>query len=118
MHMLPLKLIMKSQGDHERVFSMLHEEMTIGRDLACDLRIPLPQVSSRHCRISQDGGNRILESLDEAVGTHLNGQRIERAVLHDDDVVQIGPVVFHVSIDDGPDGRTFEIRRDDTTPSD
>ena len=115
MHMQPLKLIMKSQGDHERVFSMHHDEMTIGRDLACDLRIPLPQVSSRHCRISQDGDRRILESHDQDVGIQLNGQRIERAVLRDDDVVQIGPVVFHVSIGDDPEGRTFEIRRDDNS---
>ena len=111
--MLPLKLIMKTEGDHERVFSMHHEEMTIGRDLACDLRIPLPQVSSQHCRISEHGENRILDSLDESVPTHVNGERIERAVLRDDDVVQIGPVVFHVSIGDGPEGRTFKIHRED-----
>ncbi|MBG84308.1 MAG: hypothetical protein CMJ40_07175 [Phycisphaerae bacterium] len=115
--MLPLKLIMKTEGDHERVFSMHHEEMTIGRDLSCDLRIPLPQVSSRHCRISEQGENRILENLDRSVATHVNGEKIERTILQDDDVVQIGPVVFHVSIGDGPDGRTFEIRREDDGPS-
>ncbi|MCH2133728.1 MAG: FHA domain-containing protein [Phycisphaerales bacterium] len=112
-----LKLIMKTEGDRERVFAMASEQMTIGRGRSCDLRIPLPQVSTTHCRISAeqiDGGPRqVLESLDDDVGTHLNGVRVRKAVLADEDVVQIGPVVFHVAIAKGPDGQTFEIHRHD-----
>lgn len=108
-----LRLIMKTEGDRERVFAMSSEEMIIGRSPGCDLRIPLPQVSSTHCRISEDGPERVLESLDDLVETRVNGVRIKRTVLADDDVVQIGPVVFHVAITEGATGSTFEIHRED-----
>ncbi|MAT81985.1 MAG: hypothetical protein CMJ29_10140 [Phycisphaerae bacterium] len=108
-----LSLIMKTNGKGERVFSMSSEEMVIGRSQACDLRIPLPQVSNTHCRISDQGPQQILESLDDEVLTCVNGVQITRTVLQDEDIVQIGPVTFHVSISDGPGGTNFTVHRDD-----
>ena len=87
--------------------------MTIGRDLGCDLRIPLPQISNTHCRISEQGDDRILESLDNELGTHVNGKRIERTVLRDEDLVRIGPVVFMVSIEGDAESRSIKIHRAD-----
>ena len=109
-----LSLIMKTNGDRDRVFSMSSDEMVIGRSQSCDLRIPLPQVSSTHCRISDEGPERVLESLDDEVLTCVNGVQITRTILQDEDVVQIGPVTFHVSISGGPGRTSFDIRRDDS----
>ena len=105
---------MKTHGDRERVFAMSSEEMIIGRSQGCDLRIPLPQVSTAHCKISEDGPERVLESLDDMVETRVNGVRIKRTVLCDEDVVEIGPVTFHVAITGGPGGSNFEIHREES----
>ena len=117
-----LSLIMKSDGERERVFPMASSQMTIGRDVGCDLQIPLPEISDTHCRIRagrSDGtlAQPVLECLDSQSGTLINGVRVDQAVLENEDIVQIGPVVFHVSISDAPDGRVFEIRREDPDPT-
>ena len=117
-----LSLIMKSDGQRERVFPMASKQMTIGRDVGCDLQIPLPEVSDTHCRISSEETKGpdiqpVLECLDDRNGTMINGVRVNQAVLKNDDIVQIGPVVFYVSISDSADGRTFEIHREDQQPS-
>ena len=108
-----LSLIMKNNGERERVFSMSSDEMIIGRSQSCDLRIPLPQVSNAHCRISDEGPEQILESLDDQVITCVNGVQITRTVLQNEDVVQIGPVTFHVAISEDKKGANFTIRRHD-----
>ena len=111
-----LSLIMKSVGQRERVFPMGSSQMTIGRDVGCDLQIPLPEISDMHCRIRTEisSGNPakpVLECLNPERGTLINGIKVEQATLKHEDIVQIGPVVFQVSMADGEAGRCWEIHR-------
>src|SRR5438445_377054 len=51
-----------------------------------------PHVSRRHARLTADGDRVVLQDLDSANGTHVNGQRIrERVALRPGDQIDIGP---------------------------
>jgi ABC-type multidrug transport system ATPase subunit/predicted component of type VI protein secretion system len=48
----------------------------IGRTEGCDLVVPFPSVSSRHCRLSQFANGYTVEDLGSTNGTYVNGARI------------------------------------------
>ena len=62
---------------------------TIGRSPDCNIVLDHPEVSRTHARILQLGDTFILEDRRSLNGTFLNGQRIERAELHEGDLIQI-----------------------------
>lgn len=49
-----------------------------------------PQVSGHHSRVSRVGPDVVLEDLGSRNGTLVNGNRVERRVLRDGDVIQLG----------------------------
>ena len=92
----------RSDGER-RSFSVVRDMTVIGRREDCDLRIPLGEVSRKHCRIVRDGDALRLEDLGSSNGTYLNGNRVEReAVLSPGDSIQVGPVVFVLQVDGTP----------------
>lgn len=92
----------RSDGER-RSFSVVRDMTVIGRREDCDLRIPLGEVSRKHCRVVRDGDTLRLEDLGSSNGTYLNGMRVEReAVLNPGDSIQVGPVVFVLQIDGFP----------------
>ncbi len=54
--------------------------LTIGRQSPCDVVIPAPDVSRRHCRIDVDGDWAVLTDLGSANGTFLAGARVTEPV--------------------------------------
>jgi pSer/pThr/pTyr-binding forkhead associated (FHA) protein len=74
----------------------------IGRREDCDLRIPLSEVSRKHCRFLRDGDGLRIEDLGSSNGTYHNGQRVQEALISPGDTIQVGPVVFCVQIDGVP----------------
>jgi pSer/pThr/pTyr-binding forkhead associated (FHA) protein len=96
-------LVMFRNDGERRSFSVVRNMTVIGRREDCDLRIPVGDVSRKHCRmVRTDDGIRI-EDLGSSNGTHVNGQRVQESDLHAGDVVGIGPVQFIVQIDGLPD---------------
>jgi pSer/pThr/pTyr-binding forkhead associated (FHA) protein len=91
----------KADGER-RSFSLPREVTVIGRREDCDLRIPLSEVSRKHCRFLIENDTLKLEDLGSSNGTFHNGQRIQQAVVQAGDTVQVGPVVFIVQIDGVP----------------
>ena len=91
----------RSDGER-RSFSMARDMTVIGRREDCDLRIPLGEVSRKHCRILRDGDSLKLEDLGSSNGTFLNGQRVQEAMLSPGDTLQVGPVVFVLQVDGQP----------------
>lgn len=94
-------LVMQSGGAIDRVFTLREGRTTIGRDGRCDVRIPLPKVSPRHCEIVLENQRATLLSRDEELGTLLNGEVIREAPLAHDDEVSVGPVTFRVVLREG-----------------
>lgn len=96
-------LVMFRSDGERRSFSITRDMTVIGRREDCDLRIPLGEVSRKHCRLVRDGDTLRLEDLGSSNGTYLNGQRVQQeAMLNPGDSVQIGPVVFVLQVDGYP----------------
>jgi pSer/pThr/pTyr-binding forkhead associated (FHA) protein len=95
-------LVMFRSDGERRSFSMARDMTVIGRREDCDLRIPLGEVSRKHCRVVRDGDSLKLEDLGSSNGTFLNGQRVQEAVLSPGDTIQVGPVVFVLQVDGQP----------------
>ena len=55
------------------------QEIVVGRTAASDRVIDQPMVSSRHARLFQVGNEILIEDLNSANGTFVNGKRIDRA---------------------------------------
>lgn len=70
----------------------------IGRGEMCAIRLPFPDVSERHAVLTVRSGRAVLEDLNSANGTYLNGEPVEEAVTLDGGmVVEIGGSMFRVS---------------------
>lgn len=70
------------------------QEVIIGRDDDCDIRINSQAVSREHCCIEQDNGQMYLRDLGSTAGTLVEGDRIDRIPLKHGLSVQIGPAVL------------------------
>ena len=96
-------LVMFRSDGERRSFSITRSITVIGRREDCDLRIPLGDVSRKHCRVVLEDDTLRLEDLGSSNGTYLNGQRVEKdAMLQPGDSVQVGPVVFVLQVDGVP----------------
>lgn len=99
---MEITLVMfRSEGDR-RKFPLLRDMTVIGRREDCDLRIPLAEVSRKHCRFVRDGDVLKLEDLGSSNGTYHNGMRVQEILLEPGDTVQVGPIPFVVQIDGEP----------------
>jgi len=106
----------RSDGDR-RSFS-LHKDMTIiGRREDCDLRIPLGEISRKHCRLIKDGDALRIEDLGSSNGTYHNGQRVQEAVIGPGDTLQVGSIAFVVQIDGMPADEELQPVLASPTPS-
>ncbi len=64
--------------------------LTIGRDPGNQIIIDDPTVSRVHAAILQVGNDHIVEDLDSAAGTFVNGERMARRILQHGDVMDFG----------------------------
>jgi DNA-binding winged helix-turn-helix (wHTH) protein len=71
----------------------IEHELNLGRDIECEIVVPVREVSRFHARIARDAGGVLLEDLGSKNGTFRNGQRIEEPVyLLDGDMIQVALV--------------------------
>jgi pSer/pThr/pTyr-binding forkhead associated (FHA) protein len=84
------KLLVKLQGQGSRSIELTADSFTIGRKTDNDLPIDDHTVSSRHAKIVRVQSVYFLEDLKSTNGTAVNGKPVERAQLHDADVITIG----------------------------
>jgi len=95
-------LVMFRADGERRSFSLPRTVTVIGRREDCDLRIPLGDVSRKHCRFIADNDTLKIEDLGSSNGTFHNGVRIQEAIVNPGDNVQVGPVMFVVQINGVP----------------
>lgn len=70
----------------------LGDVLMIGRQPDNDLALVNPAVSRKHARIVKRSGGYVIEDLDSAHGTSVNGERIKSRELKPGDLIGIGPV--------------------------
>jgi pSer/pThr/pTyr-binding forkhead associated (FHA) protein len=95
-------LVMFRENGERRSFSLSRDVTVVGRREDADFRIPLTDVSRKHCRLIKDGNMLLVEDLGSANGTYHNGQRVDESELSPGDTLQVGPVQFVIQIDGVP----------------
>lgn len=73
-------------------FELTAPTSTIGRAPENDLVVPDGSVSSRHGKIHVKGESIELEDIGSTNGTHVNGQRVERADIAPGETFRLGNV--------------------------
>jgi predicted component of type VI protein secretion system len=96
-------VLLKKNGAH-KTFSLHNAVTVLGRRHDCDLRIPLPTVSRRHCEIQQNGEALRIRDLDSTCGTFVNEKRVNGdSPVKAGDYIRIGPLTFVCQIDGKPE---------------
>jgi pSer/pThr/pTyr-binding forkhead associated (FHA) protein len=95
-------MVMFRSDGQRRSFSITRDMTVIGRREDCDLRIPLSDVSRKHCRLILNGETIKVEDLGSSNGTYINGERVQHAEVGAGDTLQIGPVIFVVQMNGFP----------------
>lgn len=97
-------LVLLKKGGSLKTIPLPSSVTVVGRRHGCDLRIPLPTISRKHCEISQNGEALKVRDLDSAWGTFVNGKRVNgETPLKAGDYVRIGPLMFVCQIDGQPE---------------
>lgn len=98
-------LVLLSKNGSQKVFALPKPVMVLGRRHDCDLRIPLPIVSRRHCQLSANAQTIKLRDLGSRAGTFVNNKQLEPEKdipLKPGDYIRIGPLTFVCQIDGKP----------------
>jgi len=95
-------LLIRARGAHlGQVTRLGQEPQRIGRANDCEIWLSDDGVSRRHAVVHFEAGAYVIEDSQSANGTFVGGQRVERTVLRDGDLIQFGPqAVFRYSIGD------------------
>ena len=102
--MSPTLLTMKSElvplnGD--RPIPITRDVVVVGRREFCDVQIPHPSLSKRHCVLVRTDGLLMVRDLATTNGTKVNGQRVMWAALLPNDRLTLGGYKLRVYL--GPD---------------
>ncbi len=100
---MEITLVIFKEDGQRREF-LLHQKVTpICRGDECDLQVPLPTVSRKHCLVEVQDNNPVVVDLESSNGTYCNNQRVTTAQpLLPGDLIRVGPVTFTVLIDGEP----------------
>jgi hypothetical protein len=91
----PLRLVLRPSGYS---IELTRPDMVLGRHSEADIRLPLPDVSRRHCRFAFLDGLWQAFDLNSLNGTHVNGQPIKQIVLKHGDTLRMGGFTFEVQL--------------------
>jgi pSer/pThr/pTyr-binding forkhead associated (FHA) protein len=95
---VPLRLLLQPHG---LVVELNRCETVAGRHTDVDLRLPLPDVSRRHCRFVYDDERWQVVDLNSMNGVFVNNEKVRQAVLRHHDTVRIGSFIFQVDLRSG-----------------
>ena len=106
-------LISLDEQDPETRIAITKLPFIIGRSVRNNFQLRNPDISRRHVIIHADNGALIIEDLNSANGTLLNGKRIKTAQIYPDDLVQLGSAMFIFRV--SPDNKTEYFDEEDDT---
>ena len=83
--------------ESERIIELEGREVVIGRSSECVIYLPVDTVSRNHARVFLRNEEYTIEDLGSANGTYVNGIKVVKCVLRNNDHITIGGVkmVFH-----------------------
>jgi pSer/pThr/pTyr-binding forkhead associated (FHA) protein len=90
-----LRLVLQATGQSVELDRPV---VLLGRHSEADVRLPLPDVSRRHCRFSFADGGWCVADLNSLNGTFVNGQRVVTTALNGGDTLKVGGFTFTVEL--------------------
>jgi len=75
----------------ERVY-LGENEIVIGRIPDCDIQLLVDNVSRMHARIIYRNEEYQIEDLESMNGVYVNGVKVEKCILREHDIIEIGGV--------------------------
>lgn len=97
--------------------TLKRERTVFGREAGCDVRVPSPEVSRRHCEVDTSGVTPKIRDLGSSNGTFVNQEKIEDSPLNPGDLVSFGGFVFAVVIDGEPEDVNAMLAYEDGLPA-
>lgn len=88
---IPLRLVLQPSG---LVLELTRATIMVGRHTSSDVRLPLPDVSRRHCRFAFRDGAWWLYDLNSLNGVFVNGEKVEQCEVRPGDQILIGGFAF------------------------
>jgi pSer/pThr/pTyr-binding forkhead associated (FHA) protein len=107
----PLRLVLQPTG---AILEVSLPDVVVGRHSGAEVRLPLPDVSRRHCRIVHADEKWEIIDLESLNGVWVNDRSVERAVLNHGDTVRLGGFTFMVDLSmpiSATDGATEGVLR-------
>src|SRR5688572_25640167 len=89
------ELVLKLGDSVLQNFVFDKDVMSIGRSRDNDIVVENLSVSRNHARIRRQAGKYILTDLNSANGTYVNGVRVSKTEIVNDDVIAIGKHKLH-----------------------
>ena len=83
-----------------RTFYLDKPVLSIGRLASNDIWLEDPFISRHHCLIRNEDGQYVIEDLNSANGTYVDGDRIHTRLLEDGSLIRIGFSWFAVRLQD------------------
>jgi serine/threonine protein kinase len=95
---MQLELILKENNTETARHTLGPGEFVIGRDTACEIRVPSDAVSRRHARLTITDDAVFIQDLGSANGTFIEGRRAEgRVALQPGQKIEMGLVVLQAN---------------------
>jgi predicted component of type VI protein secretion system len=92
---VPLRLVLRPGTT---AVELTRPDMLVGRHTEADIRLSLPDVSRRHCRLVYAAGRWQIFDLNSLNGVFVNGDRVQQATLDEGDYIRIGGITFQVEL--------------------
>ena len=115
---MDVALLLSRERGESRRFPLTHDVVTMGRGEGCDLRIPLGDVSRKHCSLVRSDDGLMIQDIGSSNGTFVNGKKVREAALRAGDQIRVGSLRFVVQIDGVPseDDARFTTLSEKTVP--
>ena len=92
----PLRLLLQPSN---APVDISQPDTLIGRHSTCDIRLPLPDVSRKHCRLLFTEGSWQVIDLKSMNGVYVNEVPIHTALLKNGDLLRIGGFSFAIKME-------------------
>ncbi len=110
----PLGWLVGAQLDLPEIIIPITElPFIIGRSVRNNFQLRNPDVSRRHVMIHDDNGKLVVEDLNSANGTMLNGTRIKAGHMRPGDLLSLGSTLFIFR--DAPDDPARDLDEEEDT---
>ena len=110
-----MQVTVKSKDGQKSEYTFHEDPINIGRGTNNQIYLPDRSVSKQHAVIfSTEDNIWMVQDLDSANKTYLNGQSVNKTELKSGDTITITNFSITVSIDENPDAIEIEARAEDT----